>query len=236
MFIIIVGCSATGYHLARLLLVAQHEVVILEKSLSRCQLLWDELGSIVIHGDGTDLVDLQRAGANRADTIVAVTGRDETNLVVCQMAKHAFSVDRTVATIRDTKNHTVFRILGVNSVVNAGDLVLDVLERTIVESSFNHLSTLNEPNTFLVSLTIPEDSSAVGVSLEELGIIRRTNEDDQGRNGDVPFAKSFPCVVVRGGRPLAPSGDLALEAHDELYLVTTSDEESELYEKLTGIW
>ena len=56
MFVVIVGCNSTGYHLAKLLLVAQHEVVVLENSLARCQRLWDELGSVVIHGDGTDLV------------------------------------------------------------------------------------------------------------------------------------------------------------------------------------
>lgn len=236
MFVIIVGCSATGYHLAKLLLVAQHEVVILEKSISRCQRLWDELGSIVIHGDGTDLADLRRAGAIRADTVVAVTDKDETNLVICQMAKHAFSVDRTVATIKDSKNHTVFRILGVDSVANAGHLVLDILERTIVESSFNHLSTLSDPKTLLVSLIIPEDASAVGTSLMKLGLIQAEHENDQERDGRNPLANSFPCVVVRGGKPLAPAADLVIEAHDELYAVTTSDEERELYEKLTGIW
>lgn len=236
MFVIIVGCSATGYHLAKLLMVAQHEVVILEKNLPRCQLLWDELGSVVIHGDGTDLVDLRRAGANRADIIVAVTDKDETNLVICQMAKHAFSVDRTVATIKDTKNHTVFRILGVDSVVNAGHLVLDTLERTIVESSFNHLSTLQDPNTFLVSLTIPDDASAVGLTMVDLGLIRKQHEAPHDRNDDNSFRRSFPCVVVRDGNSLPPAADMVLQAHDELYAVTTSDEETELYEKLTGIW
>ena len=236
MFVIIVGCSATGYHLAKFLMVAQHEVLVLEKSLSRCQILWDELGSIVMHGDGTDLVDLRRAGITRADTVVAVTGKDETNLVICQMAKHAFSVDRTVATIKDTKNHTVFRILGVDSVVNSGDLVQDILQRTIVESSFNHLSTLRDPNTFLVSLTIPDDASAVGKSFKDLGVGEGEAVNEPERNDDDPFPESFPCVVVRGGKPMAPFADMVLEAHDELFAVTTSEEESNLYEKLTGIW
>lgn len=236
MFVIIVGCSATGYHLAKLLMVAQHEVVVLEKSLARCQLLWDELGSIVIHGDGTDLLDLRRAGITRADTVVAVTGKDETNLVVCQMAKHAFSVDRTVAIIKDTKNQTVFRILGVDSVINSGDLVLDTLERTIVESSFNHLSTIRDPNTFLVSLTIPDDASSVGKTLAELGMVKQLNENGQTRDDSNPFPESFPCVVVRGGKPMAPAADMVLEAGDELFAVTTSEEESDFYEKLTGIW
>lgn len=236
MFIIVVGCSATGYHLAKLLLVAQHEVIILEKSLSRCQLLRDELGSIVMHGDGTDLADLRRAGITRADTVVAVTNKDETNLIICQMAKHAYSVNRTVATIKDTKNHTVFRILGVDSVVNSGDLVLNILERTIVESSFNHLSTIGDPNTFLVSLTVPDDASAVGKSLLDLGIVKRASEDEQELNDNNPLRVSFPCVVVRGGKPMAPAGDMVLDAHDELFAVTTTEEESNLYEKLTGIW
>lgn len=236
MFVVIVGCNSTGYHLAKLLLVAQHEVVVLEKSLARCQRLWDELGSVVIHGDGTDLVDLRRAGITRADTVVAVTDKDETNLVICQMAKHAFSVDRTVATIKDRKNHTVFRILGVDSVVNSGDLVLDILERTIVESSFNHLSTLGDPNTFLVSLTIPDDASAVGKTLRELKIIRVDRNSVPSGEEQNPLSQSFPCVVVRGGKPLAPFAEMVLEARDELFAVTTSEEESNLYDILTGIW
>ena len=236
MFVIIVGCSSTGYHLAKLLMVAQHEVLILEKNPSRCQMLWDELGSIVLHGDGTDQTDLRRAGITRADNVVAVTDKDETNLVICQMAKHAFSVDRTIATIKDTKNQTIFRVLGVDSVVNSGDLVLDILERTIVESSFNHLSTLRDPNTFLVSLTIPDDASAVGRSLAEVCGSREksANGPDNGHNN--PFSRSFPCVVVRGAEVLPPTDDIVLEAHDELFAVTTSDEESTLYQKLTGIW
>ena len=232
MFVIIVGCSDIGYHLAKLLMVAQHEVVVLEKNHSRCQLLWDDLGSIVMHGDGTDLIDLRRAGITRANTVVAVTDKDETNLVVCQMAKHGFSVGRTVATIKDTKNHTVFRILGVDSVVNSRHLVLDILERTIVESSFNHLSTLGDPNTFLVSLTIPDDATAVGKSLVDLGIGKATTES----NDNNPLAKSFPCVVVRDGKPMTPFSDLVIEAYDEMFAVTTSEEESNFYEKLTGIW
>ena len=168
--------------------------------------------------------------------MVAVTDKDETNLVICQMAKHAFSVDRTVATIKDTKNHTVFRILGVDSVVNSGDLVLDILERTIVESSFNHLSTLGDPNTFLVSLTIPDDASAAGKTLGELKIIRVDRNSAPGSEEQNPLSQSFPCVVVRGGKPLAPIAEMVLEARDELFAVTTSEEESNLYDILTGIW
>lgn len=219
MFVIIVGCSATGYHLAKLLLVEQHEVIVLEKSSARAQRMYDEMGSVVMQGDGTDLEDLRRAGITRADTLVAVTDKDETNLVVCQLGKHAFSVDRTVATVKDPKNQTIFRVLGVDSVVNVGGLVLDTLERTIVESRFNHLANLREPNSFLVSITIPDDAGIVDKSLADLG----------------SFQRSFIAVVVRDSQPLRPSEDLVFKANDEVFAVTISDEETELFETLTGV-
>lgn len=236
MFVVIVGCSAKGYHLAKLLLVAQHEVVVLEKSLSRCHLMWDELGSVVMQGDGTDLVDLRRAGITRADTLVAVTDRDETNLVICQMAKHAFSVQRTVATIGDPRNQTIFRVLGVDSVVNVGDLVLDTLERTVVESSFNHLAYLRGPNTVLVSITIPEDATIVGRKLADVYKREEPSENGNDAEEELSFKGSFITVVVRDDAAMPPSEDLVFEANDEVYAVTTSTEESHLYQKLTGIW
>ena len=219
MFIIIVGCSPAGYQLCKVLMVEGHEVMVLEKNQTRCQLVWDEMGSVVMQGDGADLVDLKRAGAARADTVVAVTGRDETNLVVCQLAKHVFSVARTVATIKDPKNQPIFRVLGVNSVVNAGDLVLGSLERTIVGSGFNHLANLREPNSVLVSLTVPEDAAVVGKPLKEFE----------------PPEHTFISIVLRGNRALAPREELVLEANDEIYAVTVSDKEQELYDRLTGV-
>ena len=219
MFVIIVGCSATGYHLSKRLMVERHEVVVLEKSLARCQLLWDEMGSVVMQGDGADLVDLRRAGITRADTLVAVTNKDETNLVICQLAKQAFSVERTVATIKDPGNESIFRVLGVDTVVNLGDLALGTLERTIVGNSYNHLANLREPGSFLVSLTIPEDAAMVGQPLSEMG----------------QFDRSFITVVLRNHQAIRPSDELELKADDEVYAVTVSDEEAELYEKLTGV-
>ena len=88
----------------------------------------------------------------------------------------------------------------------------------------------------MVSLTIPDDASAVGKTLAELGMARQLNENDHALGDSNPFPESFPCVVVRGGKPMAPAADMALEAGDELFAVTTSEEESDFYEKLTGIW
>ena len=219
MFVIIVGCGATGYHLAKLLMAEQHEVMILDKDHSRCQRMMDEMGSVIIQGDGTDLLDLRRAGITRADTLVAVTDRDETNLVVCQVGKTSFAVQHTVAAIRDPKNQTIFRILGVDSVINVGGLVLDMLERSVVESRFNHVADLRGPNRFLVSIILPNDAAILNKTLADIG----------------QFDHSFVTAVVRGSQPVRLSDDLVLQADDEVFAVTVSDEESLLFEKLTGV-
>lgn len=234
MFVIIVGCSPTGYHLAKLLMVQRHEVIVLEKSLSRCQLVWDEMGSVIIQGDGTDLVDLRRAGITRADTVVAVTGNDETNLVVCQLASHAFSVGRTVATINDPRYQPIFRLLGVDAVVDISDLILDNLERSIADSSFNHLGHLRSPNALLVSLTIPEDSAAIGKRISDIKL--RVSHAENGENDEgYALERSFLSVILRGNDTLQASDEVELAANDEVIAVTSADEEAALYEILTGV-
>ena len=84
MYIVIVGCSEVGYHLTKVLLASGHEVVVVEKRAERCQLLSDESGIVTLQGDGTDERILRKTGIIRADMLVAVTGRDETNLVICR--------------------------------------------------------------------------------------------------------------------------------------------------------
>ena len=98
---------------------------MLEKSLPRCQLIWEEMEVWSYKGTARTWSICVEPGVTRADTVVAVTDRDETNLVVCQLAKHAFSVERTVTTIKDPKYQPIFRLLGVNAVVDIRDLVLD---------------------------------------------------------------------------------------------------------------
>ena len=241
MFVIIVGCSPTGYHLSKLLLVQQHEVAILEKNLPRYQMVYDDMGSVIVHGDGTDLVDLRRAGVTRADMVVAVTGQDETNLVVCQLAKHAFSVHRTVAIIKDPKNQPIFRLLGVDAVVDISNLILDNLERSIVETSYNHLAHLRSANALLVSLTIPEDAGIIGRRLSDIRL-RVSNprdwvesEERVAETAQFALQRSFVSVVLRGDRTLQASDDLELRAYDEVIAVTCADEEAALYEILTGV-
>ena len=219
MFALIAGCSEVGYHLTRALMAAGHEVLVLEKDRARYRMLTEELGGVAVHGDGADERTLREAGAARADVFFALTGRDETNLVACQLAKHVFNAPRTLALVRDPKNEPVFHFLGVDVVVNSVQLLLAYLEEGIPGRPMVHLRDLPQPGTALVSVSIPGESAIVGRRLSDL---------------ELP-PHSLICLVIKRGGPQLPSNTLVVEAEDELVVVAMIEDQQLLYDILTGV-
>ena len=86
-----------GYYLARVLVSGGHEVLVLEKKPRRTEFVAEELGEVIVQGDGCEARILEEVGSGRADMLIAVTGDEEDNLVACQVAKHKFNVPRTIA-------------------------------------------------------------------------------------------------------------------------------------------
>ena len=89
----------------------------MEKDRARANQIADEIGSIVIPHDGCEGKYLAEAGGNRAEIVAAVTGDDEDNLVICQMAKHHFDVPRTIARVNNPANEELFKHLGVDEII-----------------------------------------------------------------------------------------------------------------------
>ena len=219
MYVVIVGCSESGYHLSKALIAGGHEVVVVEKSPERFQLLNEELGSVALLGDGTDEAILKRAGVARADVVVSLTGADATNLVISQMTKHIFQVPRTMALIEDPKNEPIFHEIGVDVVVNSTHLVLASLEEGIPGRPLVHLMNLRVPGMELVSVSIPEDANIIGKPLNEI---------------ELP-PNSFITLMVKKNGATLPTGRSVVEPEDELVAVVPEGEEQILYDILTGV-
>ena len=219
MYVVIVGCSESGYHLSKALIAGGHEVVVVEKSPERFQLLNEELGSVALLGDGTDEAILKRAGVARADVVVSLTGADATNLVVSQMTKHIFQVPRTMALIEDPKNEPIFHEIDVDVVVNSTHLVLASLEEGIPGRPLVHLMNLRVPGMELVSVSIPEDANIIGKPLNEI---------------ELP-PNSFITLMVKKSGATLPTGRSVVEPEDELVAVVPEGEEQILYDILTGV-
>src|SRR6266700_4011398 len=118
MYIIIGGGGDVGYYLTKSLLSQGHEVLLLEKGNIRYQALSEELGQSVVRGDACEARTMEEVGANRADVVIAVTGEDEDNLVICQMAKKRFNVTRTIARLNNPKHEVLFQKLGIDEMKN----------------------------------------------------------------------------------------------------------------------
>jgi trk system potassium uptake protein TrkA len=219
MYIIIVGCGRLGLQLSKALLAVGHEVTAIEKDVPRYKVVNRLLGSVVMQGDGTSMQTLSLAGANRADLVVALTGSDESNLATCQMAKHGYNTDRTMALVKSPAHEALFRLLEVDTVINSTHLILTTIEEEVPKWPLIHLLNLKTHSMDIVAMPIPPDASIIGQNVNDI---------------DLP-PNSFISLVVKNDGPVIPKEDTIIETNDEVIVVTIPSEEQILYEKLTGV-
>src|SRR5918911_467721 len=119
MFLIVVGGGKVGVSVARTLLAANHEIGIVEQDRLRWERLDEEFEHRAVYGDGTELFVLERAGIARPpDIVVAVTGDDEDNIIICQLAREKYEVPKVVARVNDPRNQVHFDLLGISPAVS----------------------------------------------------------------------------------------------------------------------
>lgn len=214
MFVVIAGGGKVGAALARDLSQAHHEVVLLEKDRRKAQYLEDELGTSVLPHDASEGRWLTSAGIARADLLIAVTGDDEDNLVICQLGE-ALSCGnaRTIARINNPKNQEAYRLLGIEAIVNATDLVMSMIERDVGASSVVHLMRLRSAGLELVELTVADGSEAAGSRIVALQLTQ------QGAR---------ISVVLRGETAYFDLSDMVLEPGDVAIAVVEVDSEDAL--------
>ena len=217
MFVLVVGGGKVGYYLAKELIENSHEIVLMEKDRARAAQIVDELGSIVVPQDGCEGRFLRLAGANRADIVAAVTGDDEDNLVICQMAKHHFDVPRTIARVNNPKNEDLFRHLGVDEIISPTRMALASIEQDIPVHELLHLAALDK-ELEIIEAQLQADSPAVGKSPSDLVM---------------PDGCSLFAVVRDGvATPLRP--DTVLREGDKVIAIGRADCEAALHEQLIG--
>lgn len=216
MYIIVVGGGKVGYYLTRTLLTEAHEVLLIEIDGRKAARIEEELGEVVLQGDGCEASTLENAGTGRADIVIAVTGDDEDNLITCQLAKRKFNVSRTIARINNPANEKVFRVLGIDVTISSTQLILSQIEQEIPQTALSHLLTLRHADVEVVEAMLAPGSRVVGQAIRELRL----------PNGSV-----LP-MLIRKGQALVPSGDTILEAGDEVIAVTKTENEDALRDLL----
>lgn len=171
MYVVVAGGGKVGSNVARTLLAGGHEVTLIEQDRARFERLEAELGSVVLGGDATEIHVLEQAGIARPpDLVAAVTGDDEDNIVIAQIAKEGYRVPKVVARVNDPRNQQHFDLLGISDTVCATSGVLGMVEHRMPEHGLVTLLELRHEGLSVVEVEVPADSPAAGKRVASLSL------------------------------------------------------------------
>jgi trk system potassium uptake protein len=218
MYILIVGAGKVGYFLAKRLMANKHTVSIVDKNKSICEKIAKETGALVINGDGCEPKILEEAGITRADVLAAVTGDDEDNLILCQLAKERFNVGRTVGRVNNPDNEYTFSQLGVDVPVDATRIISQIIEEEVSFSDLVTLMSFKRGKLAIVRVDLPEDSPVINKEVKDILL----PED------------SVLVSILRGDDVIVPKGNTTLLSGDDVVALTAIGNEPQLLSLLVG--
>ena len=218
MYIVIVGAGKIGYFLAKRLIQDKQTVSIVDKDKSICEDIARELEVLVINGDGCDPHIMEEAGVLRADVVAAVTGDDEDNLIICQLAKERFNVRRTVGRVNDPDNEHTFAQLGVDVPVDSTKIIAKIIEEEVSFSDFVNLMSFKRGKLTIVRVDLPHDSPVINKQVQDI----RWPEN------------SVLVSILRGEEVIVPKGNTVFSAGDDVIALTLIGNEPQLLNLLVG--
>jgi trk system potassium uptake protein len=214
MYILITGGGKVGANLARTLLKdGKHEVTLIEQRRDRFERLEYEFEHQVLLGDATEIYVLERAGIARPpDIVAALTGDDEDNLIICQLSKEKYGVQKVIARVNDPRNQAHFDLLGIAPTVSATRGLMALIEHEVPEHDLVHLLELRKENLEIVEVQIPDGAPAAGQRVERL---------------QLPEGSRL-ISIMRNGRSEIAVGSTELEAGDQVLAILQPGKEDEL--------
>jgi trk system potassium uptake protein TrkA len=218
MFILIVGGGKVGYFLAKRLKVGKHTVSVVDRDRLICDEIAKGLEILVINGDGCDPRILQEAGVERADVVAAVTGDDEDNLIICQVAKERFNIRRTVGRVNNPDNEHTFAELGIDVPVDSTKIIAKIIEEEVSFSDFVNLMSFRRGKLAIVRVDLPEDSPVINKKVKDI---------------ELP-SDSVLVSILRREEVVIPKGDTILKPGDDIIALTVIGNEPQLLNLLVG--
>lgn len=213
MFLIIIGGGKVGYYLARALSELKHKVTVIESNRELCLNIANTTSNLdvnVINGDGTSINYLIDAEIEIADALIAVTGRDQDNLVACQIAKNKFNIKKTIARVNNPKNIKIFEKLGVNAAVSSTASIVDIIEREVFISGLKSLGTVGN------------------LSVNEIKLLPNYYSVNK-QIKDLEFPKDCIIIsIIRNNDVIIPGGSTKLLSGDEVITVSKKGTEEKV--------
>ena len=218
MYFIVAGGGEVGFHLAQALLESGHEVMILESDRRRAQFIQEQLGSVVLNAPADEGRYQMEAGCQRADAMIAVTGDDAKNLVICQLAKLHCHAERVIARVNNPKNEIVFKAMGIDETLSSTRVLMGVIEQELPTGGFMPLMPLTGSHLELIEAEIAVGTPPAGKAISTLGLPKG----------------SLIGGIVRKGEILHAHGDTTLEVGDRVIVFAPTAAEQQVREALFG--
>jgi len=217
-YVVVAGGGEVGFHLAKALTEAGHEVMVIESDRRRAQWIEEQLGSVVLNGPADEGRFQLEAGGQRADAVLAVTGDDAKNLVICQLARHNCGPHgRVIARVNDPKNEIVFKTLGIDETVSSTRVLMNVIEQELPTGGFMPLMPLTGSHLELIEAEVAANTPCAGKKIRDLPL---------------PSGATIGGIV-RAGK-LVPIGDATLEVGDRIIVFSPTAAEQEVRRALYG--
>lgn len=203
MYVIVAGGGKVGLNLTRELMAKGHEVTLIENNRRRYTILEPQLEHIVHLGDSTELWVLERAGIERADMVIAVTGDDEDNIIISQVAREKYGREKIIARCNNIRNMEHFDLLDIKPVISSTDLILRLIEHEVPQYGLVHLLKLQAEDLEIIEVEVSAGSPSAGKTVGEI---------------DLPDG-GLIIAILREGEGIVPSGDTLINSGDEVMLI-----------------
>ncbi len=204
MKIIIIGGGKLAYYLVKTLQPSRHQIIVVELRKELCEKIATELEVDVFNGDGTSITMLEQAGCLDADFMITLTGKDENNLIACEIGKKKFGVKQTIAKVNNPKNIDMFYRLGVDKPVSSTQIIADLIEQEIVFQGMRIAYRIAGTSKVIVEFSLSEKSSACDKTLKDY---------------DFPVESMVVLITRMDGEIVMPKGSSVMKAHDTILLV-----------------
>src|SRR6266542_2786440 len=218
MYFVIAGGGEVGFHLAKALLEAGHEIMLMESDRRRAQFIEEQLGSVVINAPADEGRYQFEAGCQRADAVLAVTGEDPVNLIICQLAKWKCHVPRVIARVNDPQNEIVFKALGIDETISSTRVIMSVIEQELPSGGFLPLMPLTGSHLELIEAEIAPGTPSAGKSIASLGLP----------------AGAAVGGIVRKGAVVHADDTTKLQVGDRIVVLSPTKDENDVKKALFG--
>ncbi|KAF2958440.1 potassium transporter TrkA [Thermotoga sp. Ku-13t] len=218
MKVVIIGGHKIAYYLARMMISKGYHVYIVNKDPRACEQLAKSLSAVVILGDGSKKNVLEQLRLSSKDLVVILTNTDRDNLIISQMVRHYYGVERIVTLVNDPEDIEIFHRLGVKAAVSPTNILLQTIQGLLLVDEIEEFSMVEEGRLVFLRLEIPETSPSAHKKLKE-----------------IPLPNS--CVIgaiIRNNTVVIPRGEVELLPEDRVMVLCEPSVQSQVIHLLVG--